>query len=99
MPYACSMVAFVYGVLQFGSLVLHHLFFICLFRSLSDSSAGFSRRYRTRSSASDFSDADIVGWKCRMLPAGMKRPLAFSTAFLKVFSACSTVLVACKKLQ
>ena len=62
---------------------------ICLYRSLSDSSAGFSRRFRSRSSA----HAGWVGWKCRMRPTGMKRPLALVTAFVKVFSACSTVLV------
>ena len=66
-------------------------FFICLFRSLSISSAGFSRRFRSRSSASDLADAGSVGWKCRMRPVGMKRPLASITTFLKVFSACSTV--------
>ena len=68
-------------------------FFICLFRSLSVSSAGFSPRFRSRSSASDLADAGRVCWKCRMRPAGMKRPLALFTAFLKVFSACSYVLV------
>ena len=67
-------------------------FWISLFRSLSDSSAGFSPRFRSRSSASDLADADWVGWKCRMRPAGIMRPLALFTAFLKVFSACSTVL-------
>ena len=39
---------------------------ICLLRSLSASSAGFSSRYRSRSSASDMADADRVGLKCRM---------------------------------
>ena len=68
-------------------------FFIRLFRSLSDSSAGFSRRLRSRSSVSYLADAGRVGLKCRMRPTGMKRPLALFTAFLKVFSACSTVLV------
>ena len=37
---------------------------ICLFRSLSVSSAGFSPRLLSRSSASDLADADRVGWKC-----------------------------------
>ena len=54
---------------------------------------GFSRRFRSRSSASDLADAIMVGWKCQMRPAGMNRPLALFTAFLNVFSACSTVLV------
>ena len=67
--------------------------YICLLSSLSVSSVGFSPRFRTRSSASDLADAGRVGWKCLMRPAGMKRPLALFTAFLKVFSACSTVLV------
>ena len=68
-------------------------FFICLFRSLSVSSSGFSPRFRSRSSASDLADASSVGWKCWMRPVGMKRPLALFTAFLKVLSACSTILV------
>ena len=36
-------------------------FFICLFRSLSVSSVGFSPRFRSRSSASDLADAGRVG--------------------------------------
>ena len=59
MRYACSMVPFVDGGLPFGLLVFHHLFF----RSLSVSSAGFSPRFRSRSSASDLADAGRVGWK------------------------------------
>ena len=39
-------------------------FWICLFRSLSVSSAGFSPRFRSRSSASDLVDAGRVGLKC-----------------------------------
>ena len=54
---------------------------------------GFCPRFRSRSSASDLANAGRVGWKCRIRPAGMKRPLALFTAFLKVFSACSTGLV------
>ena len=57
------------------------------------SSSGSSRRFRSRSSASDLADAGRGGWKCRMRPAGMKRALALFTVFLKVFSVCSTVLV------
>ena len=64
MRYACSMVAFVDGGLPFGSLVFQHQFWICLSRSLSVSSAGFSPRFRSRSSASDFADAGWAGWKC-----------------------------------
>ena len=36
-------------------------FWICLFRSLSVSSAGFSLLFRSRSSASDLADVDMVG--------------------------------------
>ena len=68
-------------------------FWICLFRSLSVSLAGFSPRIASRLSASDFVDAGRVGWMWLMRPAGMKRPLALFAYFLKVFSACSTVLV------
>ena len=68
-------------------------FWICLFRSLSVSSAAFSPHIRSRSSASDLADAVLVGRKFLMLPVGMKRPLALFTDFLEVFSACSTVLV------
>ena len=50
-------------------------------------------RFRSRLSARDLADAGRVGWKCRMRPAGMKRPLALFTAFPKVFSACSKVSV------
>ena len=64
MRYACSMVAFAVGGLPFGSLVFHHQFFICLFRSLNVSSVGFSPRFRPRSSASDLADAGRVGRKC-----------------------------------
>ena len=39
-------------------------FFISLFRSLSVSSAGFSPRFRSRSSASELADAGRAGWKC-----------------------------------
>ena len=35
-------------------------FWICLFRSLSASSEGFSRRYRSRSKACDLADTDRV---------------------------------------
>ena len=93
MRYACSMVAFVDGGLPFGSLVFHHQFSICLFRSLSVSSAGFSWRFRSRYSTSDLADAGRLCWKCLMRLAGMKRPLVLVTAFQKVLSACSTVLV------
>ena len=64
MQYACSMVEFVNGELPFGSFVFHHQFFICLFSSLSVSSAVFSPRFFSRSSASDLADAGRVGWKC-----------------------------------
>ena len=64
MRYACSMVAFVDGGLPFGSLVSNTSFGICLFRSLSVSSVGFSPRFRSRSSANDLADAGMVGWKC-----------------------------------
>ena len=36
-------------------------FFICLLRSLSVSSAGFSQRFQSRSSASDLADTSMVG--------------------------------------
>ena len=67
-------------------------FWIYMFISLSVSSAGFSRRFRSRLSACDLADAGQVSWKCRMRPDGMKGLLALFTAFLKVFSTCSTVL-------
>ena len=38
-------------------------YLIGLFGSLSVSSAGFSPRFRSRSSASDLADAGRVGWK------------------------------------
>ena len=66
---------------------------ICLFRSLSVSTAGFSPRFRYRSSACDLADAGMVDWKCSMRPAGMKTLLALFTFFLKVFSVCSTFFV------
>ena len=66
-------------------------FWNCPFRSLSVSSAGFSRRFRYRSSASDLADAGRVGWICRMRPVGMKIAMALFTAFLKAYSAYSTV--------
>ena len=81
MRYACSIVAFVDGGLPFGSLVFGS---VCLV---------FRRRFRSRSSASDLADAGRIGWNCQMRPVRMKRPLTLFTAFLKVFSACSTVLV------
>ena len=91
MRYACSVVAFIDGGLSFGlSSIIN--FLICLSISLSVSSEGFSRRFRFRSSARDLADAGRVGWKCRMRPAGMMRPQALFTDFLKVFSASSTVL-------
>ena len=68
-------------------------FWICLFRLLSVLSAGLSLRFRSRSSASDLADAGSVGWKCRLRPAGMKKPQSLFTDFLKVFSDCSTILV------
>ena len=37
---------------------------ICLFGSMSVSSVGFSPSFRSRSSASDLTDAGRVGWKC-----------------------------------
>ena len=92
MRYACSMVAFVDGDVPFGLIVFPHQFRICLIRSLCVSSAGFCRRFRSRSSASDLADAGRVGWKCRMWPAGRKRLLALFTAFLTDFSAFSTVI-------
>ena len=58
----------------------------------------FSGRFRSRSQASDLTDACWIVWKFRMRPAGMKRPLALSTAFLMVFSACSTVVVSMSKV-
>ena len=67
-------------------------FLICLFRSLSVSSVGFSPRFRSRSSASDLTDADRVGWKCLMRQVGINWPLALFTAFLKVFSLVRQVL-------
>ena len=39
-------------------------FWICLLCSLSVSSAVFSPRYRSRSTASDLADAGRIGWKC-----------------------------------
>ena len=93
MRYPCSMVAFVDGGLTFVSLVFQHQFLDLFFRSLRNSSAGFNRQFRSHSSASDLADSGTVGWKCRMRSGGIKRPLALFTAFLKVFSACSTVLV------
>ena len=94
MRYACSMVSFVDGGLPFGSLVLPlPVFGICLLRSLSVLSAGFSPCFRSRSTASDMIDVVTVGWKFGMRPVGMKRPLALFIAFLKVYPACSTVIV------
>ena len=83
MRYTCSMVVFVDGGLSFSSLVFHHQFW-----DLSDQIAerfvgGIIRSYRYRSWASDLAD----GWKCRMRPAGMKRPLTVFTAFLRTFLA------------
>ena len=53
MQYACSMVARVYGVLPFRPPLSSTIcLWICLFRSLSVSSAGLSRRFRSRSTAS-----------------------------------------------
>ena len=68
MRYSSSMVAFVESGLPFCSLVIHQQFWISLFRSLSVSSAGFSRRFLSRSSAIDLADACKVGWKCWMRP-------------------------------
>ena len=51
------MAAIVDGGLPFGSLVFHNQLWISLIRSLSVSSARFSRRFRSRSSASDLADA------------------------------------------
>ena len=93
MRFGCSMVAFVDGRLPFDSLVFHHQYCICLFIPLGVSSAGFSRRFRTRSSTSDFADAGRFGWKCRMRPTVTETPMALFTAFLQVFLACSTILV------
>ena len=93
MRYACSMVAFVDGGLPFRSLVFLHLSWIFLSRSLNVLSAKISRCFRSRSSASDLTDAGWVGWVCRMRTAGKKRPVTLFTAFFKVFMACSTVLV------
>ena len=39
-------------------------FWICLFRSFSVPSAGFSPRFLSRSSASDLAGAGRVSWKC-----------------------------------
>ena len=64
MRYACSMVVFVDGGLQFCSLVFLHQIWIGLFRSLIVSSAGVSPRFRSRSSASDLADAGRIGRKC-----------------------------------
>ena len=89
--YACSMVVFVDGGLPFGSLVvLHQFFYLFVWIVLS---AGFSRRFRSRSSASDLDDAGRVGCKCRMRPAEIMRPLSLFTAFLTVFLALSTVRI------
>ena len=54
------MVAFVDSGLPFGSLVFHHQFLICLFKSLSVLSAGFSPPFWSCSSASDLADAGRV---------------------------------------
>ena len=63
---------------------------ICLFRRV------FCRRYLVYAYGHVHRRAIwlIPAWLVRSVrPAGMKRPLALFTAFLKVLSACSTVLV------
>ena len=47
------------------------VFFVGLFRSLSISSVGFSRRFPSRSLASDLVDAGSFGWYYRMWPSGI----------------------------
>ena len=50
--------------------------------------AGFSRPDRSRSLTSDLTDAGSVGWKCRMRPAGMMRPLdLFHEGLLGLFDS------------
>ena len=66
MRYACSMVAFVDGGLPFDSLVVHHQSLDLFVWIVERIVGGFSRRLRSRSSASDLADAGTVGWMCRI---------------------------------
>ena len=60
---------------------------ICLFRSLSVSQAGFSRRFPSRPPESDLADAGRVGGKCRMWPAGIRGHWPYSLLLHGLFDS------------